>query len=45
MKGQIQTEFADITGSDDMNPYIKPEGGHLSVDYTCMKWLAADGKV
>ncbi|KAK4772339.1 hypothetical protein SAY86_014114 [Trapa natans] len=44
LKGQIQTEFADITGGHDTNQYIKREGGHLSVDYTCMKWLAADGK-
>ncbi|XP_031374684.1 WD repeat-containing protein 43 isoform X1 [Punica granatum] len=44
VKGQIQTEFADITGSDETNPYIKSDRGHLSVDYTCMKWLAVDGK-
>ncbi|KAJ9154544.1 hypothetical protein P3X46_027864 [Hevea brasiliensis] len=43
VKGQVQTEFADIT-SDDANLYARPERGHLSVDYTCMKWLSLDRK-
>ncbi|WCJ23419.1 transducin family protein / WD-40 repeat family protein [Euphorbia peplus] len=43
VKGQLQTEFADITSSD-AGLYSKPERGHLSVDYTCMKWLSPDGK-
>ncbi|KAF2313847.1 hypothetical protein GH714_018285 [Hevea brasiliensis] len=43
VKGQVQTEFADIT-SDDANLYTRPERGHLSVDYTCMKWLSLDRK-
>ncbi len=44
VKGQVQTEFADIT-SDDANLYTKPDRGHLSVDYKCMKWLSLDSKV
>lgn len=44
MKGHLQTEFADIT-SYDANLFTKPERGHLSVDYTCMKWLSLDRKV
>uniref|UniRef100_A0A2P2L3U5 Small-subunit processome Utp12 domain-containing protein n=1 Tax=Rhizophora mucronata TaxID=61149 RepID=A0A2P2L3U5_RHIMU len=43
VKGQVQTEFADITSSD-ANFYPTPERGHLSVDYTCMKWLSLDRK-
>ena len=44
IKGQLQTEFADITSSEG-NLYAKPERGHLSVDYKCMKWLSLDKKV
>lgn len=40
----MQTEFADITSSEG-NLYAKPERGHLSVDYKCMKWLSLDKKV
>ncbi|OAY27702.1 WD repeat-containing protein 43 isoform X2 [Manihot esculenta] len=43
VKGHLQTEFADIT-SYDANLFTKPERGHLSVDYTCMKWLSLDRK-
>ncbi|KAJ6722146.1 hypothetical protein OIU85_025151 [Salix viminalis] len=43
LKGQVQTEFADITSSEG-NLYAKPERGHLSVDYKCMKWLSLDKK-
>ncbi|XP_037491320.1 WD repeat-containing protein 43 isoform X2 [Jatropha curcas] len=43
VKGQVQTEFADIT-SNDADLYTKAERGHLSVDYTCMKWLSLDRK-
>ncbi|CAK7333277.1 unnamed protein product [Dovyalis caffra] len=43
LQGQVQTEFADITSSDG-NLYDKPERGHLSVDYKCMKWLSLDRK-
>ncbi|KAF6152454.1 hypothetical protein GIB67_035522 [Kingdonia uniflora] len=38
-KGQLQTEFADITSTNDTDFYAKSESGHLSLDYTCMKWL------
>jgi len=44
LKGQVQTEFADITSSEG-DFYAKPERGHLSVDYKCMKWLSLDKKV
>ncbi|KAM7477695.1 hypothetical protein LguiA_025908 [Lonicera macranthoides] len=44
LKGQVQTEFADIVSSDATELLGKPEGGHLSVDYTCMKWLSMDKK-
>lgn len=43
LKGQVQTEFADITSSEG-DFYAKPERGHLSVDYKCMKWLSLDKK-
>ncbi|XP_058082899.1 uncharacterized protein LOC131230891 isoform X2 [Magnolia sinica] len=39
LKGQVQTEFADITSTDDTNLSSKSESGHLSLDYTCMKWV------
>ncbi|KAK9289201.1 hypothetical protein L1049_017675 [Liquidambar formosana] len=44
LKGQIQTEFSDVMSTDEANLYTKPERGHLSVDYTCMKWLSLDRK-
>ncbi|XP_048235185.1 WD repeat-containing protein 43 isoform X2 [Ricinus communis] len=44
VKGQLQTEFADITSSNNADFYTKPERGHLSIDYTCMKWLSLDRK-
>ncbi|KAJ9699679.1 hypothetical protein PVL29_005511 [Vitis rotundifolia] len=44
LKGQVQTEFADIISTDTTNLYSKPERGHLSVDYTCLKWLSLDIK-
>ncbi|XP_010247963.1 PREDICTED: WD repeat-containing protein 43 isoform X2 [Nelumbo nucifera] len=44
LKGQLQTEFADITSTDAGDLYTKPEKGHLSIDYTCMKWLSLERK-
>ncbi|GAB2217804.1 hypothetical protein Droror1_Dr00001016 [Drosera rotundifolia] len=44
IKGQLQTEFTDILSSDDTKIYAMSERGHLSVDYTCMKWLSFEGK-
>lgn len=44
VKGQLQTEFADIA-STDTSIFAKQEGGHLSMDYTCMKWLSLEKKV
>ncbi|CAL1413155.1 unnamed protein product [Linum trigynum] len=43
LKGQVHTEFADIA-STDVSLLAKAERGHLSVDYTCMKWLSLDRK-
>ncbi|CAL1397317.1 unnamed protein product [Linum trigynum] len=43
LKGQVQTEFADIA-STDVSLLSKAERGHLSVDYTCMKWITLDRK-
>nr|GEY32449.1 ribonuclease H-like domain-containing protein [Tanacetum cinerariifolium] len=45
IKGQVQTDFADIVSTDETDFFAKPEGGHLSVDYTCMKWLSLEKKV
>ncbi|XP_047330857.1 uncharacterized protein LOC124934378 [Impatiens glandulifera] len=43
IKGQIQTEFADIFSNDDgPGLFDKPQKGHLSMDYTCMKWISLD---
>ncbi|KAJ4844980.1 hypothetical protein Tsubulata_011714 [Turnera subulata] len=43
VKGQLQTEFADIT-SGDASLFSKPERGHLSIDYKCIKWLSLERK-
>ncbi|KAJ8766399.1 hypothetical protein K2173_022458 [Erythroxylum novogranatense] len=42
ISGQLQTEFTDIASSDA--DLYTTERGHLSVDYTCMKWLSLDRK-
>lgn len=44
IKGQVQTDFANIVATDETDFFAKPEGGHLSVDYTCMKWLSLEKK-
>ncbi|XP_043709859.1 WD repeat-containing protein 43 [Telopea speciosissima] len=44
LKGQVQTEFVDITSTNPGDLYTKPERGHLSVDYKCMKWLPLEKK-
>ncbi|KAJ9537097.1 hypothetical protein OSB04_029830 [Centaurea solstitialis] len=44
IKGQVQTDFANIASTDETDFFAKPEGGHLSVDYTCMKWLSLEKK-
>ena len=45
IKGHVQTDFANIVSTDETDLFSKPEGGHLSVDYTCMKWLSLVKKV
>ncbi|EOA20202.1 hypothetical protein CARUB_v10000497mg [Capsella rubella] len=44
VKGQVQTEFADIASTEETNIYTKVGKGHLAVDYTCMKWLSLEKK-
>ncbi|GAB4850842.1 hypothetical protein Ancab_030143 [Ancistrocladus abbreviatus] len=44
VKGQLQTEISDVLSADETNIYAMSEKGHLSVDYTCMKWLSFDRK-
>ncbi|CAH8322090.1 unnamed protein product [Eruca vesicaria subsp. sativa] len=44
VKGQVQTEFADIASAEETNIYTNGGKGHLSVDYTCMKWLSLERK-
>ncbi|KMT16517.1 hypothetical protein BVRB_3g048120 [Beta vulgaris subsp. vulgaris] len=45
VKGQLQTEFSDIALTGETNLFDKPEKrGHLSIDYTCMKWVSFDRK-
>ncbi|KAI3494549.1 hypothetical protein L1887_40681 [Cichorium endivia] len=44
IKGHVQTDFANIVSTDESDFFAKPEGGHLSVDYTCMKWLSLEKK-
>ncbi|KAL5065474.1 hypothetical protein RYX36_027211 [Vicia faba] len=42
LKAQLQTEFADFTSTRDTNLFDTK--GHLSVDYTCIKWLSFERK-
>ncbi|OVA12921.1 WD40 repeat [Macleaya cordata] len=44
LKGQVQTQFADITSTDGTDLYKESGNGHLSLDYTCMKWLSLEKK-
>ncbi|XAR57036.1 hypothetical protein NMG60_11025037 [Bertholletia excelsa] len=44
VKGQVQTEFADIVSTEESSLLDKSVKGHLSVDYTCMKWLSLEKK-
>ncbi|KAJ7955160.1 WD repeat-containing protein 43 [Quillaja saponaria] len=44
IKGQVQTEFADITSADSTSIFDRSVRGHLSIDYTCMKWLSVEKK-
>ncbi|OIT01051.1 PREDICTED: WD repeat-containing protein 43-like isoform X1 [Nicotiana attenuata] len=44
VKGQVQTEFADIVSTETTASLFTKPGGHLSMDYTCMKWLSCDRK-
>ncbi|KAL5849376.1 hypothetical protein ACOSQ4_007389 [Xanthoceras sorbifolium] len=45
LKGQVQTEFADIASTETTSLFAsKAERQHISVDYTCMKWLSLDRK-
>lgn len=43
-KGQVQTEFTDIASAEFTGIFGKNQRGHLSMDYTCMKWLSLDKK-
>ncbi|RZC93987.1 hypothetical protein C5167_016682 [Papaver somniferum] len=49
IKGQVQTQFADIASTametnDGTSLYKESGSGHLSLDYTCMKWLDLERK-
>ncbi|XP_004508181.1 uncharacterized protein [Cicer arietinum] len=44
LKGQVQTEFADISATHETSILDKSTKGHLSVDYTCIKWLSFERK-
>ncbi|XP_051128116.1 uncharacterized protein LOC127249389 [Andrographis paniculata] len=44
VKGQLQNEFADVSSTDTDSIFGREEGGHLSIDYTCMKWLSLGKK-
>ncbi|KAM3265149.1 hypothetical protein P3L10_002143 [Capsicum annuum] len=43
VKGQVQTQFTDIVSTETESLFVNPRG-HLSMDYTCMKWLSCDRK-
>ncbi|KAG6509797.1 hypothetical protein ZIOFF_027803 [Zingiber officinale] len=44
IKGQLQTEFSDLSPSDASSILSQPKSGHLSLDYTCMKWVPLERK-
>lgn len=44
VKGQVQAEFTDISSPETNAILGKQEDGHLSMDYTCMKWLCLEKK-
>ncbi|CAL9756318.1 unnamed protein product [Musa acuminata subsp. burmannicoides] len=44
IKGQLQTEFSDIAPSDASSLLSQRKSGHLSLDYTCMKWVQLEKK-
>ncbi|XP_042438544.1 uncharacterized protein LOC122024076 isoform X1 [Zingiber officinale] len=44
IKGQLQTEFSDLSPSDASSLLSQPKSGHLSLDYTCMKWVPLERK-
>lgn len=41
----MQTEFADLASTETKSVFGNQEGGHLSMDYTCMKWFSLEKKV
>lgn len=41
----MQAEFTDISSPETNAILGKQEDGHLSMDYTCMKWLCLEKKV
>ncbi|XP_042056685.1 WD repeat-containing protein 43-like isoform X1 [Salvia splendens] len=43
-KSQVQTEFADLALTETKSVFGNQEGGHLSMDYTCMKWFSLEKK-
>lgn len=45
LKGHLQTEFVDITASGESGLLSENKRGHLSLDYTCMKWVQLESKV
>jgi U3 small nucleolar RNA-associated protein 5 len=45
LKGNLQTEFSNISVSDDSRLLCENKKGHLSLDYTCMKWVQLESKV
>ncbi|KAK7264672.1 hypothetical protein RJT34_32282 [Clitoria ternatea] len=40
LKGQVQTEFADIGSTHSTTSHNKSSIGHLSLDYTCINWFS-----
>ncbi|KAJ4764491.1 WD repeat-containing protein 43 [Rhynchospora pubera] len=44
LKGALQTEFAAISASDESGLLSENKRGHLSLDYTCMKWVQLPSK-
>uniref|UniRef100_A0A7N0T717 Small-subunit processome Utp12 domain-containing protein n=1 Tax=Kalanchoe fedtschenkoi TaxID=63787 RepID=A0A7N0T717_KALFE len=44
LKGQMLSDFSDLLSNDDSSVLTKSGRGHLSVDYTCIKWISLDKK-
>ncbi|KAK7387941.1 hypothetical protein VNO78_22740 [Psophocarpus tetragonolobus] len=44
LRGQVMTDFADITSTHSTTSPDKSVNGHLALDYTCINWFSFERK-